>query len=98
VKVRAVFRCPSCGRDTEHELHYADRVLHEIRCLECSRQTYSHHRVLWEYLKELPSRLATKPVRLWRELRGKPGLLRTLPKRIASKPVRIVREMKESRR
>ena len=89
------FICPTCGRQTSHELHYAGPVLHEIRCLTCSRVNYATHHPIGSYVRELRSRIVSKPERIHAEMAEAPPRVLSLPKRIASKPVRMVRELIE---
>lgn len=87
--------CQVCGRQSQHEVHYAGGTLHEIRCLTCSNMVYVHHRPVGPFLQEFKGRIVSKPARFWKELAASPSLPWALPRRLASKPIRVAREMIE---
>ena len=51
--------CERCDRVTEHELHYAGRLLESVRCTRCGHQLSMTHRALVPaYLHDLEQRVA----------------------------------------
>jgi uncharacterized Zn finger protein len=95
MKLRSAFRCPSCGEETTHELHYAGETLHEIRCTSCGEEFYAHHHPVEGYASELRLRVVSKPGRLMSEVRTRPSTLVKIPGRVITKPVRMARELIE---
>src|SRR6059036_3704728 len=87
--------CESCGDVTEHELHYAGRLLESIRCTRCGQRIEVTSRALLPaYLQDLAQRLTTKPSRLLRRSRQDPrAFLRSLPRAFARQPAKLAREL-----
>lgn len=95
MRLKTSLMCQTCGRQTSHELHYVGATLHEIRCLQCSTETWGHHHPISKYLAEMRGRVFSKPVRLYREVAGHPENARSLVHRVVSKPVRVASEFIE---
>lgn len=95
MKVKSSLMCQNCGRQTSHELHYVGSSLHEIRCLQCSAETWGHHHPVAGYVGEMRGRIVTKPLRVLREMTTDPATLRSLLPRVATKPVRVASELIE---
>ena len=54
--------CETCGMVTDHELHYAGRLLESTRCTRCGRHIeLSHRALLPAYARDLEQRVASKP-------------------------------------
>lgn len=96
---RTELQCSICNRETEHEVHYAGRILAHAKCTACGtvmRQAPSTLRKA--YIKDLEHRAATKPLRLVRRILSDPGYLFTgLPKAIRRQPKKFVDEARELR-
>ncbi len=86
--------CERCERVTEHELHYAGRLLESVRCTTCGHHIAMTQRALVPaYLHDLEQRLASKPQRLYhRAVRDPRGFLTTLPRAVLRQPVKFARE------
>jgi hypothetical protein len=95
VRLKTSLMCPMCGRQTSHELHYVGTTLHEIRCLQCSTETWGHHHPISHYLAEMRGRIISKPTRLLKEMSGHPERVRSLATRAVSKPARVASEFIE---
>jgi hypothetical protein len=88
-------RCESCELVTEHELHYAGRLLESVRCTVCGhRVVLSHHALLPAYLHDLEHRVVSKPQRMLRRASEDPrGFLVTLPFAVVRQGPKFVREL-----
>lgn len=95
MKVKSSLMCQNCGRQTSHELHYVGPSLHEIRCLQCSAETWGDHHPVAGYVGEMRGRIVTKPWRVLREITTEPANFRSLLPRVATKPVRVASEFIE---
>ena len=86
--------CERCEVVTEHELHYAGRLLESVRCTRCGHQIAMTQRALVPaYLHDLEQRVASKPVRLYhRAVRDPRGVLTALPRAVLRQPAKFVRE------
>ena len=73
--------CERCDLVTEHELHYAGRLLESVRCTRCGHQFAMTQRALVPaYLHDLEQRVVSKPQRLYhRATRDPRGFLLHLP-------------------
>jgi DNA-directed RNA polymerase subunit RPC12/RpoP len=87
--------CDRCGLLTEHELHYAGRLLESVRCTGCGhRVVLSHQALLPAYLHDLEHRLVSKPQRMYRRVTHDPaGFLAGLPFALLRQPVKFAREL-----
>lgn len=87
--------CERCDRVTEHELHYAGRLLESVRCPRCGhRVILSHQALLPAYLHDLEHRLVSKPQRMYRRAARDPrGFLAGLPRAVARQPLKFAREL-----
>lgn len=93
--VLAELDCPNCLRATRHEVHYVAGLLHRLDCQVCGqRWAISHRRLRNQYLRHMPARILSKPVRLVREARRQPlALALSMPIRLFSKPARLAGEV-----
>jgi hypothetical protein len=87
--------CERCDLVTEHELHYAGRLLESVRCTRCGhRMVLSHHALLPAYLHDLEHRVVSKPQRMWRRAAQDPlGFAAGLPGAVVRQPPKFVREL-----
>lgn len=92
--LEAELNCAHCRRETLHELVYAGRLLVSTTCSICSSRVEHESNDLWDnYLKDLPHRIATKPLRLWRRFwRSPKNLVWNLPKSTFTKPFKMLKE------
>ncbi|MDQ6642685.1 MAG: hypothetical protein M3Y66_09355 [Actinomycetota bacterium] len=90
----AELRCESCDQVTDHELHYAGRLLESIRCTRCgTRMEISHRALLPAYVLDLEQRLSSKPRRMWHRATNDPAAFaRHLPRAALRQPVKFLRE------
>ena len=93
----AELHCESCDLDTEHELHYAGRLLESTRCTRCGSHLEVSQRALWPaYAHDLEQRIVSKPRRMWRRARRDPwGYLTSLPGAVLRQPGKFWRELRE---
>lgn len=98
-KQRVVLSCSNCNRETEHEVHYAGRILAHAKCLACGTvMAQSSNELRKNYIKDLEHRIATKPGRLVRRILSDPKYLFTgIPKAIADQPKKFLDETRELR-
>lgn len=89
--------CETCDEVTEHELHYAGRLLESVRCQRCGHHVEMSARALIPaYALDLEHRVVSKPRRLWlRASRDWRGFLWGLPRATARQPVKFARELRE---
>ncbi len=87
--------CDRCDQVTEHELHYAGRLLESVRCTRCGhRVMLSHQALLPAYLHDLEHRVASKPQRMLRRAARDPrGFLTGLPRAVVRQPTKFAREL-----
>lgn len=87
--------CERCDLVTEHELHYAGRLLESVRCTRCGhRMVLSHQALLPAYLHDLEHRVVSKPQRMWRRAAQDPlGFLAGLPGAVVRQPPKFAREL-----
>jgi hypothetical protein len=87
--------CERCDLVTEHELHYAGRLLESVRCTRCGhRVTLSHQALLPAYLHDLEQRVVSKPQRMYRRAAHDPrGFLTGLPRAVVRQPTKFAREL-----
>lgn len=90
----AALECEVCERATEHELHYAGRLLESVRCTVCGTHIeLSARALLPSYVVDLERRVASKPRRMLRRARLDPvGFARALPASLMRQPAKFVRE------
>lgn len=86
--------CESCNLVTEHELHYAGRLLESVRCTHCgTHMELSHRALLPAYLHDLEQRVASKPRRLLHRAARDPwAFARGLPGAVLRQPAKFLRE------
>ncbi len=86
--------CETCGRVTEHELHYAGRLLESTRCTVCgTRVEVTARAMVPAYLRDLEQRVVSKPRRMIRRAARDPvGYARSLPRAVLRQPVKFWRE------
>jgi hypothetical protein len=89
------FSCERCERLTEHELHYAGRLLESVRCTRCGhRVVLSHQALLPAYLHDLEQRVVSKPQRMYRRAAHDPrGFFAGLPRAVVRQPTKFAREL-----
>ena len=94
---RADLRCETCERVTDHELHYAGRLLESVRCTHCGTHLELSHRALVPaYVLDLEQRLASKPGRMLRRAARHPGAyLLALPGAVLRQPAKFLREFRD---
>lgn len=92
--LEAELNCSHCKKEVLHELVYAGRLLVSTTCTVCYTRVEHESNDLWDhYLKDLPHRIATKPVRLWRSfLRAPSAMIWNLPKSTFGKPFKMIKE------
>ncbi len=90
----AELHCETCEQVTDHELHYAGRLLESVRCTRCgSHLELSQRALLPAYARDLESRIVSKPGRMLRRAARDPlGFARQLPGAILRQPKKFVRE------
>jgi hypothetical protein len=90
----AELRCETCRLVTDHELHYAGRLLESIRCTRCgSRIEISPRALLPAYAHDLEQRMLSKPRRMLRRAAKDPaGFALYLPRAVLRQPAKFVRE------
>lgn len=98
-KQHVVLACSNCNRETEHEVHYAGRILAHAKCLACGTvMSQSTTELRKNYIKDLEHRIATKPSRLVRRILSDPKYLFTgIPKAIVEQPKKFLDETRELR-
>lgn len=86
--------CPTCQTETRHHVHYVAGLLHWLQCDRCFQRWDVKHLLLASaYCRMLPSRIATKPMRVTLEVRSHPlRFAVSLPRRVLTKPLRLVDE------
>ncbi len=89
--------CAACRCEISHDVHYVAGLLHWVKCHGCGwRWEISHQELEEFYLRQLPLRIASKPLRLGLEARRHPvRFARSFPIRMMTKPIRVAREMAE---
>jgi DNA-directed RNA polymerase subunit RPC12/RpoP len=87
--------CERCDLVTEHELHYAGRLLESVRCTRCGhRVMLSHRALLPAYLHDLEQRVASKPHRMYQRASRDPRVfLAGLPLAVVRQPMKFAREL-----
>jgi DNA-directed RNA polymerase subunit RPC12/RpoP len=87
--------CESCEQVTEHELHYAGRLLESTRCTHCGhRVVVSHQALLPAYLHDLEQRVTSKPQRMLRRATHDPvRFVAGLPLAVLRQPPKFAREL-----
>ena len=94
-----VLQCSMCGRECEHEVHYAGRILANAKCTACGtvmRQNAVDLRKA--YVKDLEHRVTTKPWRIVQRILREPTyLFGGLPRAIKRQPRKFLKEAKELR-
>jgi hypothetical protein len=88
--------CDVCDRITDHEFHYAGRLLESVRCTRCGTQLeLSQRALLPAYLLDLERRVTSKPRRmLHRAVRDPAGFLGSLPRAVLRQPPKFWREFR----
>jgi hypothetical protein len=86
--------CETCGTVTDHELHYAGRLLESTRCTRCGRHIeLSHRALLPAYARDLEQRVASKPRRMLDRAAADPvGYAKQLPGAVLRQPLKFLRE------
>ena len=92
--LEAELNCVHCRVETLHTLVYAGRLLVSTTCSVCNTHVEHESNDLWDnYIKDLPHRIATKPLGLWKRFWRTPKtLLWNLPKATFGKPLKMIRE------
>lgn len=92
----ADLHCEVCGQVTEHEFHYAGRLLESVRCTRCGTHfEVSHRALIPAYATDLEQRLVSKPRRMARRVARDPaGFLRQLPAAVLRQPGKFLRELR----
>lgn len=90
---RAMLRCSTCGKVTEHRVRYAGRLIADITC-SCGALTSRDPAEAWaEYVRDLEQRLRSKPGRLLRRAADDPvRFLTDLPGKLVAQPFKLARE------
>jgi len=90
----AELHCETCEQVTNHELHYAGRLLESVRCTRCgSHLELSQRALLPAYARDLESRIVSKPGRMLRRAARDPlGFALQLPGAMLRQPKKFVRE------
>ena len=90
----AELHCETCEQVTNHELHYAGRLLGAVRCTTCGTQLeLSQRALLPAYARDLESRLISKPRRMLRRTARHPAtFIRQLPRAILRQPKKFLME------
>lgn len=90
----ADLECEQCELVTEHELHYAGRLLESVRCTRCGHHlTMTQRALVPAYLHDLEQRVTSKPQRLYhRALRDPRGFWTSLPGAVLRQPGKFARE------
>ena len=90
----AELHCETCDRVTDHELHYAGRLLESVRCTRCETHLeLSQRALLPAYARDLESRIVSKPGRLLRRAARDPvGFAKGLPAATLRQPRKFLRE------
>jgi hypothetical protein len=93
----AVLKCGVCGIEGLHELHYAGRLLASAKCKACGTvMRHTPNELRKEYIKDLQSRVVTKPFRLMHRLLLEPSYLwQGLPNALKRQPKKFIDEAKE---
>ncbi|MGH8888250.1 MAG: hypothetical protein ACRDV3_00640 [Acidothermaceae bacterium] len=91
---RAGLMCRECGDVEMHELRYAGRILATSTCLTCGALVRHDESDLRKaYLRDLESRLRTKPHRMVKRVARHPAeFISELPSAIIHKPARLLEE------
>ncbi len=91
----AVLHCETCDDDTEHELHYAGRLLESTRCTRCGTVLgVSAKAMIPAYAHDLEQRIVSKPRRMMRRARRDPvGYALLLPRAVLRQPAKFLREL-----
>jgi hypothetical protein len=95
LRIDASLDCPTCMNETIHEVRYVAGLLNRIRCVRCGQHwQMARHAAEEAYLRQLVSRVATKPLRLGLEAGRHPIVFAfSLPRRVVTKPWRIASEV-----
>ena len=90
----ADLECERCELVTEHELHYAGRLLESVRCTRCGHHlTMTQRALVPAYLHDLEQRVTSKPQRLLhRAVRDPRTFWSTLPRAVLRQPAKFARE------
>jgi hypothetical protein len=95
LRLNAALECPTCSNETIHEIRYVAGLLNRIRCVRCGQHwQMARHAVEEAYLRQLVTRVASKPLRLGLEAGRHPiAFAFSLPRRVVTKPWRIASEV-----
>lgn len=95
LRIEASLDCPTCLNETVHEVRYVAGLLNRICCVRCGQHwQMARHAVEEAYLRQLVSRVATKPIRMGLEAGRHPlDFAFSLPRRVVTKPWRIASEV-----
>jgi hypothetical protein len=93
---RAGLMCNECGDVEMHELRYVGRILARSTCLTCgAAMKHDEADLRTAYLRDLESRLRTKPHRMLKRAARHPAkFISQLPSAIIHKPARLLEEAK----
>jgi hypothetical protein len=88
--------CNECGDVEMHELRYVGRILARSTCLACGAAVkHDEADLRTAYLRDLESRLRTKPHRMLKRVARHPAkFISQLPSAIIHKPARLFEEAK----
>ncbi len=88
--------CIRCRKETVHHLVYVDGMLKEGTCTGCGRHFHNRTQLLEMYGEELLKRIATKPIRLAKELLEDPvDTIKHIPGRLLKKPFSEAKKLEE---
>ncbi|GED71933.1 hypothetical protein BRE01_56350 [Brevibacillus reuszeri] len=94
-KMRTTLFCDTCMDDTVHEVTYVDKILYQIRCVECEKSHSRGTEIQRELYLNYMERVFSKPKRFKNEAgKNLPHFLFSLPYRVMSKPFRTYKEIK----
>lgn len=93
--IRTALGCPTCLRETRHDVSYVAGLLNRIRCVRCGQEwEMARHAVEEAYLRQLVLRVASKPFRMaWEAKRHPLHFAFSLPRRVVTKPLRVAGEV-----
>ncbi len=96
-RMQADLHCGNCDKNTLHEVTYLGENIEKITCMDC--ETYleiSEKLAYTNYAAEMFTRIATKPVRMTKEVNDDLSkFLYTIPFRVVTKPYRMIKEFRQ---
>jgi hypothetical protein len=92
----AELTCETCDRVTEHELHYAGRLLESVKCTRCGVHMELAPRTLVPaYVHDLEQRVVSKPGRMLHRAMSDPlAYVLGLPRAVLRQPMKFWREFR----